>query len=489
MIKARIERGPPLPVDDPTFRGQLQSLVDELPYLRAIFVIGADGFIVHDTDYPETPHVTLADRDYFVAQQRDPDRGVFVGAPLVSRSVDRWFVPLSRGLVRPDGTFDGAVVAAIEPHVFEAFYRRLSLSELDSVALFHVDGTLIARVPPTPELYGKNLSNLQLFAEHLPHSHEGVFPGVSLAGDNAIIGYKAVDGFPLVVTTAVNTYVALAGWRRSARLVAFGVAFIGVLILLIFVMAERRRLEMQMLEQRALMAYRLETLGQMTSSVAHDFRNVLAVLSSGLRIVRKGGVTEPLLEGIQQAIDRGARLTAGLLDYAKRQEFERQPEYPNRLLQSLEILIRQSAGRKVKVSIELQKGIGTCAISRSQFDAAILNIVVNASHAMPEGGTIRITTRSVSIGAGTDKTPGDYAQIVVADSGSGMNRETLDRIFEPFFTTKEKEGGTGLGLSQVHNFAREAGGYVEIGSELGVGTQVELYLPCSREDRRESGSA
>lgn len=477
-IKARLEHGPPLADNDPSFRVYLRSLAAELPYVRALFVIGPDGFITHDTDYPDTPHVSLADRSYFLAHQRAPNIGVFVGEPLISRSVDRWFVPLARRVDGPDGSFAGVVVAAVEPRIFENTYYRLSLSEDDAIGLFHVNGTLIARAPPIPDRYGKKWADVALFAERLPQSPEGVYTGVTFGGASAVFGYKTVAGFPLVVTTAVDLHAALADWRRLAVLVGFGVLFIAVLLLLLAIISERRRLEMQIAQQRALMAHKLETVGQMTSSVAHDFNNVLAVVSSGVGLMKKRGATEPLLSGIQQAVERGARLTTGLLDFAKRQEFDRRAEDPNRLLRSLEFLIRQSAGKNVDVSIELNEGIGTCLISRSQFDAAIINLVLNASDAMPHGGAIHIASGRVAIDAGNDLAPGAYARIRITDTGSGMSQETLDRVFEPFFTTKEEQGGTGLGLPQVRNFVRAAGGDVQIVSEVGKGTQIDLLFPC-----------
>src|SRR3546814_8339148 len=153
------------------------SDLESLDYLRALFVIGPDGFIQHDTDYPDTPRVSLADRSYFRQHRDNPGLSIFVGKPLLSRSVHRWFVPLARRIDKADGSFAGVVVAAIEPLFFERTYRRLQLNDEDSVALFHADSTMIALVPQLPEMYGQNMSNLRVFSEALPRESRGVFQG------------------------------------------------------------------------------------------------------------------------------------------------------------------------------------------------------------------------------------------------------------------------------------------------------------------------
>jgi signal transduction histidine kinase len=478
-IKARLERSPPPPRHDAALRVYLRDLLMELPYVRALFVIGPGGFIIHDTDYPETPHVSLADRPYFLVHQRNADIGPYVGEPLLSRSVGRWFVPLSRRINRPDGTFSAVVVAAVEPGFFEHIYERLSLSENDSVALFHRDSTLIARAPAMPHLYGRKWPTGQVFREYLPRAPSGVLTGISFMDRTATIGYSTVEGFPLVVTAVLDQQFALAGWRGTAWVVGFSVLFIALLILLLAATLHRRRLEMELSQQRALMAHRLATVGQMADGVAHDFNNVLAIISASVELIRKRGPADALLQGVEEAVDRGSGLSAGLLAYAKRQEHDRRVENPNDLLRSLAFIIRKLAGQGIEVKFRYGPGVGGCLVDRSRFDASVLNIVANAAHAMPDGGTITISTDSVTKGPEDRLRPGDYAHIRIADTGSGMDGETLARAFDPFFTTKSADGGTGLGLPQVRSFMQDMGGGVRIASEPGAGTLVDLYLPCA----------
>ncbi|WP_323766792.1 hypothetical protein, partial [Marinovum sp.] len=146
-IAARLERED-LPQDDAEFRTFIRSLNERLETVRALFVIGPDGDISHDTDYPDTPRVSLADRRYFSVLRDDANRDFYVGGPILSRSVSRWFVPVARRLESTDGQFAGVAVAALEPNFIERTYGRLKLEPRDVVALFHADRTLIASVPP-----------------------------------------------------------------------------------------------------------------------------------------------------------------------------------------------------------------------------------------------------------------------------------------------------------------------------------------------------
>jgi two-component system NtrC family sensor kinase len=476
-IAERLEEPSPPATDNAEFREYLRSLASDLPYVRALFVVSRSGFIVHDTDYPDTPRVSLVDRSYFTAHRDSADLGLFVGAPLISRSVERWFVPVARRFNGPDGSFGGVVVAAVEPRFIETTYRRLNLSGNDSVALFHANDTMIARAPAMPELYGRTWTGQQSLVEWRQAGAPESFTGMALGGREAVIAYRPVAGFPLAVATTLDLNNALAPWRSIVMLSLLALLFIAVLLALLWVVSERRRLEREMAQQNALVAQRLETVGQMTSSVAHDFNNILAAVASGITLIRKRGSSAVILDGIADAVERGTGLTAGLLDFARQRTFVRRPENPNQLLRSLEFILRRLLTRNIALTIRYGDSVGTCLVNRSQFDAAIINLVVNSAHALPQGGDIGITTGRVQTDADGELEAGEYVRITVADNGAGIAPEHLERVFEQFFTTKER-GGTGLGLSQVRTFLREVGGEARIESTLGVGTRVDLYFPC-----------
>ena len=238
-------------------------------------------------------------------------------------------------------------------------------------------------------------------------------------------------------------------------------------------------------ELSALAVQRLSVLGEMTSGIAHDFRNILAVIDSSLRLIAKNS-NDPerlhaLIAGAQDGLDRGLRLTSQLLSFAKQRELEPQSANASELLKSLELFLKYGAGSAIRIVFELASDIPRCLIDPSQFSAAILNLVINARDAMPNGGEIRISTAHcvVQEGAPDLPLPGAYVRVRVADNGKGMSAEVTRKVFQPFFTTKG-ENGTGLGLPQVHAFMCRTGGYVTVASELGHGTTIDLLFPCSR---------
>jgi signal transduction histidine kinase len=215
-------------------------------------------------------------------------------------------------------------------------------------------------------------------------------------------------------------------------------------------------------------------LGEMTGGIAHDFRNILAVLEAGLRLAEQN-LDRPesikvYIAASREALRRGSKLTAQLMDFARCSELEVCGGNANEYLNNLEPLLRFSAGPANPISIELQRNLPSCLINRTQFDVAVLNLVNNSRDASPDGGDIRITTELYPNGSRS------YVRVRVADHGSGMSPEVLSRIFDPFFTTKGEQG-TGIGLPQIQTIMKLIGGYVSVTSELGNGTAVDLMFP------------
>ena len=245
---------------------------------------------------------------------------------------------------------------------------------------------------------------------------------------------------------------------------------------------EGERFDLVSAAQREGATQRLASLGEMTGGIVHDFRNILAVIESGLRLAEKhAGEPETasvFIAGVHDGIDRGLKLTSQLLTFARQRKFEAREEDANKLLRQLELFLRYGAGPGIHIVFELAPGIPNCLLDPSQFNAAILNLVVNARDAMPNGGELQICTEGWQVRTTSQDLPlpGIYVRVRVKDCGQGMPPETLKRIFDPFFTTKG-ERGTGLGLPQVCAFMRLIGGHVSVTSELGKGTTVDLLFP------------
>jgi len=246
--------------------------------------------------------------------------------------------------------------------------------------------------------------------------------------------------------------------------------------------------------QRARAAQQLSTLGEMTGGIIHDFRNILAIIGSSLTLAeRHSGDPKKLLAFIGKAregVSRGAKLTAQLLTFAKEHDLGARVGDLNECLKDLELFLKSGAGPEIRVVLQLAPDIPKCLIDQSQFNAAILNLVINAHDALPKGGTIEISTERWVVNTVTVDAPlpGIYVRVQVKDDGHGMSPEVTRRVFDPFFTTKG-ERGTGLGLPQVSAFMRLINGHVSIASERGVGTTVSLFVPSAEADEDSATSS
>jgi PAS domain S-box-containing protein len=230
-------------------------------------------------------------------------------------------------------------------------------------------------------------------------------------------------------------------------------------------------------------AQRMEAVGRLTGGVAHDFNNLLTVVIGALDIILRSpddaAKRQKLGEAALAAARRGEGLTHQLLAFSRRQALRPQPVDLNGLIQESEPLLRRAVGEAVEFRLKLRRGGARVSVDPSQFEAALLNLVVNARDAVSDNGRVTVETMACTIKAGEvmDLSPGDYVCVAVKDNGVGMPSEVIARVFEPFFTTKEVGKGTGLGLSQVYGFARQSGGGAHITSQPGRGTEIRLYLP------------
>jgi len=251
---------------------------------------------------------------------------------------------------------------------------------------------------------------------------------------------------------------------------------------------EERNAELARSREELAQAQRLEAIRQLTGGVAHDFNNLLTVVIGNLDLI-SGALDDPekidrFAQSAMKAARRGEHLVRQLLTYARRQISHPQTVNLNQLIANLENLMHRVIGEQIEVVSLLSPVLAPVHVDPAQFETAMLNLAINSRDAMAGGGRIPIETQNVIVDRQSDAidpeiTPGSYVMIAVSDSGGGMTPAVLARAFDPFFTTKEAGKGSGLGLSQVYGFAKTAGGYVRIYSELGIGTTVKLYLPQS----------
>ncbi|HYZ20615.1 MAG TPA: ATP-binding protein [Rhodopila sp.] len=245
--------------------------------------------------------------------------------------------------------------------------------------------------------------------------------------------------------------------------------------------AERRHVE-DALRQ----AQKMEAVGQLTGGIAHDFNNMLLVITGNLELLGRAVAGDArltrLVAGAHKGATRGAQLTGQLLAFARRQTLRPETRLINELIREFDVLATRMLDETVDVEFQLDPEVGACDVDPAQFGSALLNLVVNARDAMPDGGRLVVRSSRLTLDARmaarhADAQPGSYVLIEVADTGTGMPPEVLERATEPFYTTKEVGHGTGLGLSQVYGFVRQSGGFLSIESAPGEGTRVRIHLP------------
>jgi PAS domain S-box-containing protein len=255
-----------------------------------------------------------------------------------------------------------------------------------------------------------------------------------------------------------------------------------------FYIVGRNVTQQRAVEEALRQSQKMEAVGQLTGGIAHDFNNLLQGITGSLDLVQKrisqGRITEldRYVSGAMTAANRAAALTHRLLAFSRRQPLDPKPLRANPLLASMEDLLRRTLGEKIELELVSAGGLWLTMCDPNQLESAILNLVINARDAMPDGGKLTIETCNSHLDSAyaarqQDIKPGQYVCISVTDTGTGMSPETIARAFEPFFTTKPIGQGTGLGLSMIYGFARQSDGYAKIYSELGNGTTFKLYLP------------
>ena len=271
------------------------------------------------------------------------------------------------------------------------------------------------------------------------------------------------------------TFVATGGPIRAGSQQAAG----GVVVY--HDVSEARETERQLRQ-----AQKMEAVGQLTGGVAHDFNNILTVITGTIEILEEGVADRPELAAIAKMIDdaaaRGAELTNHLLAFSRRQPLQPRDTNVNALIMEVGRLLRPTLGGNIEIESMLDDNASSALIDPSQLTTSLLNLALNARDAMPGGGKLTFETTDAILddnyaGMNEEVGPGPYVMIAVSDNGSGIAPDIIDKVFEPFFTTKVLGKGPGLGLSMVYGFVKQSGGHIKIYSEVGHGSTIKMYLP------------
>ncbi len=279
--------------------------------------------------------------------------------------------------------------------------------------------------------------------------------------------FKPVE--PIVLRSKVAVFVDLYQMTREIRRKA----------------DQEQRLveELRLAERQLLQARKMDAIGKLTGGIAHDFNNLLAAVLGGLGMIERrlplDAEQNRIVGMTRRAAEQGSELVGRLLAFARRQQLQPAAVDIGRLSAAVRELLAHTLGGLVELDWRTEDDIWCAWADSAQLELALMNLIINARDAMPEGGTIAVTGGNAGAAEGNPLglPAGDYVVLAVADRGSGIPAEILEQVTEPFFTTKDIGKGTGLGLSMVYGFARQSGGAIDIVSRVGEGTRVELWLP------------
>jgi signal transduction histidine kinase len=292
-----------------------------------------------------------------------------------------------------------------------------------------------------------------------------------------------LEGITKMVTAAASLATAALLWPLLPKLLAIpSPAQLRVARQELQLQTAQRREAEEMLRQ----SQKMEAIGQLTGGVAHDFNNILTVIQGNLELAEReiglwrDGTQQKLTRLVGNAskgVERAATLTRRLLAFARRQPLAPRPVRLDQLLAGMAPFFRSTVGETIEIAVDSAPALWPVEVDPGQFESAILNLVINARDAMPQGGRLAIATANVVLEATGDGGAGEHVEVTVTDTGHGMDAVALSRAFEPFYTTKQAGHGTGLGLSQVYGFVKQSNGQIRIDSTPGAGTTVRICFP------------
>jgi two-component system, NtrC family, sensor kinase len=476
-----------------------------LPQIDAVWVVDASGRVrAGSRFFPAPPSVSMDADDAFTAQQ-PADAGTYVGRTHRDPLTHDVVFDLSRRISAPDGRFNGAILLSASPKYFHDFYAKISEGKNFRAWLLRDDGSVLAEFPADAAASEPN-RNTPFMRSIAAARDSAPVSAVSPAdGIERIYALHRLAEFPVDAVFGVPKRDLRAAWGPILRnYLVFAVPAAIALCAMTWLAsrlikrervaswrwrssAQRLRHEIDLrarTEAELRQAQRIEALGQLTGGIAHDFNNLLAVLQGCLEILTGRQPDERLQKRVDLALEtvmRGNRLVRQLLAFARPGAAAVVPLDLNAELRGMSELLARTVGSGIEIIVKLDPDLWPIDADPTRLELIVVNLVINARDAMPDGGTLSI--RAANRAAATRSGETALEQVVeleISDTGTGMPPEVARRAFEPFFTTKSAGKGTGLGLSMVDEFVRQAGGSATIRTAVGRGTTVSLHLPSSR---------
>jgi two-component system NtrC family sensor kinase len=470
-----------------------------LPFLRNLFVVDRRGLpLVTAFTYP-APTTPLVERDYY-RYFLEGHSGRFIGE-VARRYIDnKTFIPMAIPRPSLDGTFNGIIVCSINPDYIRNYFGQLLAMYSDiggrTITLQRDDGQIIVRSDNLAPDQEQTARRSAIDAARETEAGSGYRISSNL-GESRIAAWSRLPSLDMVVLTTVSLDGVLHAWLRS--MVPYAVLCVAsALSLLALSGAALRRTEASTLalrqaaverrqheraEEALRQSQKMEALGKLTGGVAHDFNNLLAVIQGNAELAKTRSPEKipRMLDNIVHAAQRGAMLTRQLLSFSRGQALTPRSVDPRTEIPRIMGVLHPSLRDNIQVDLAIDDDVWPLELDPGEWEIALLNIVMNARDAMASGGRLWVSARNVHVAGGdvpgAPHLSGPYVRLTLRDNGVGITPQVAARAFEPFFTTKEVGRGTGLGLSQVYGFARQAGGAATIVPAAEGGTAVTLYLP------------
>ncbi|MBA4263692.1 MAG: hybrid sensor histidine kinase/response regulator [Comamonadaceae bacterium] len=476
---------------------QLKRMTAPLTHVQSMWIFDRFGRALTGNRSFPVPDLNVWDREYFQWHREGRGR-TFVTEALVARVGGEHFFDVSRRRVDTSGNFDGLISVGLRPQHFSEFYKELAGNRKNArFVLLRSDGRIVARWPSLPAPEARLPADYPMLSRWVAGETAGTYDGDSWLDGTARLGaFRKVDGYPLYIYASMPRQAVLTAWQREMTSLA---AFVlpGSLLLAWMAWLARKRTREQLLASQQLeketahrqrieeslrQAQKLEAMGRLTGGVAHDFNNLLAVVGNNAFLLKRDDLSRETqavaVARIERAVDSGTALTRQLLSFTRHQALRPEVVSLQQRLPVIADMLRTALGSRIECVVSVEPDTALIEVDVAELELALLNLVVNAKDASPNGG--RVTIQAYNGVADDHAELGRPSVVIeVADTGEGIEPGVLERAFEPFFTTKTVGKGTGLGLSQVYGFCTRAQGTARIDSVPGRGTKVRLCLPAA----------
>jgi signal transduction histidine kinase/ActR/RegA family two-component response regulator len=470
----------------------LENRTAGIRQIRLITITDAQGIQRHRSRGASPPDLDVSDRSYFSAQ-RQRGSELYMSEPLLSRSMGRAAIVLSRRLEDASGAFAGVVAAIVDLDDLARYYSAVNLGNGDAVQLLRDTGTLYVRNPWRPGVIGKRFPQLLAAPrDPLPITNP-------VDGDSVFLAVAPVRDTPLIIAVSRNARVAMQPWREETIRMTTRTVIVSLLgvIAIAALWRQLRRVEqgeraLRESEHRRAQSQKLEAIGTLAGGIAHDFNNILGAILGYGELAQQEAHRPSLrryVDNVMHAAERAKALVDLILGFSRSGIGERTLVNIQAVIEEVLELITASLPPGVRLDTTLSAGDAALVGDATHLHQVAMNLCKNAVDAMEHGGVLSVLLERAELSKGRAMSrgtlaPGRYVRLVIQDTGPGISAAVLDRIFDPFFTTRPVGEGTGLGLSLVHGIILDLGGAIDVRTAPAVGTRFEVWLPAAAETEK-----